>query len=143
MIHRNLKIYYRELKVSRKTKRQCKNIKYISSPVEMKYITTKEPIPDTPVSFGYKCQWLAVKTDNQEEVVKVLGLVNPRKSNWEDGIKMAYSGKIFVTPQIDSWILVVSSDMLSSNQSEDDINLGIINKLSKEFGNLNISELIE
>src|SRR5262245_27061252 len=43
--------------------------------------------PDGPVPFGYKCAWLAIRTDDSEFVVQVLEMRYPRKSNWHEGIR--------------------------------------------------------
>jgi hypothetical protein len=63
---------------------------------------------DDPVPFGYKCAWLAIKTDQPDAVVTTLGLVGAQKSNWAKGIAAAYNGDVFVTPVIQGWVLVVS-----------------------------------
>jgi hypothetical protein len=55
---------------------------------------------DSPVPFGYKCAWLAIRTENSQAVVHALGLQNVRKSGWQSGIDAAYSGDVFVTPPI-------------------------------------------
>ena len=68
--------------------------------------TINQPIPDSAVGFGYKCEWIAVKTTEQEKVANVLGLKNLSKCNWKTGIDSAYEKGIFITPAIDGWTLV-------------------------------------
>lgn len=71
--------------------------------------------PDKPVSFGAKITWLAVKSDDPQAVIKALGLMKARKSNWKTGMEAAYravntrveNGEAFVTPPIKGWVLVI------------------------------------
>ncbi len=67
--------------------------------------------PDFPVPFGYKCNWLCVRSDSPEEVIQKLGLKNSEPSNWDKGIEMAYNGYRFVSPVLDGWVLVVNYGM--------------------------------
>jgi hypothetical protein len=64
--------------------------------------------PDSPVPFGYKCAWLAIKTEDPQAVTEALGLQNVRKSEWEKGVTAAYGGEVFVTPPIKRWVLAAS-----------------------------------
>ena len=65
-------------------------------------------------SFGYKCAWIAVRTDSPLTVATALGLRNLRPSSWEEGIAAAYryepkvilSRHAFLTPPIDGWALL-------------------------------------
>lgn len=67
--------------------------------------------PDLPVSFGYKCNWLCVKSNDPIEVINKLGLKNYEPSNWDKGIEMAYNGYRFVSPVLDGYVLVVNYGM--------------------------------
>ncbi len=62
--------------------------------------------PDNPIPFGYKTEWLCVKAQDSEEVIKVLGLKNPQPANWESGYMAVDQGKMFVSPAIDGYVLV-------------------------------------
>lgn len=73
--------------------------------------------PDEPVSFGYKIAWLAVHTDSPEKVARVIGLNNSHPVNWSTGISAAYEDKVFITPQLGSWVLVVSTDLPDSGDA--------------------------
>lgn len=61
--------------------------------------------PDAPQSFGYKCQWLAIRGDDPSKVAQALGLTEVQQCSWERGIALAYEGRMFVTPPINGWIL--------------------------------------
>lgn len=68
--------------------------------------------PDTPAAFGYKMAWLALQTDDADKVVEVLGLADPRPSNWQSGIGTVYDAElgeshIFVSPPVRGWTFVV------------------------------------
>jgi hypothetical protein len=93
---------------------------------------------DTPISFGYKCMWIAVKTNNKEKVAEILGLKETHPENWKKGIEEAYNDKVFITPQIGEWTLVVGYGLAGKNSKNelDEANSykDKINKLSKEFG---------
>ena len=67
--------------------------------------------PDRPVSFGYKCSWLAIKSEHPLDVIDALDLLHVRRASWKAGIEAAYAGAVFISPPIDSWILVVSGDL--------------------------------
>jgi hypothetical protein len=89
---------------------------------------------DSPIGFGYKCRWIAIKTDDQQRVAHVLGLMNPQKSNWKSGINHAYDSSIFISPSIDGWTLAVGWGLPAgdSKQSMEQVKV-LIKKLSTEF----------
>ncbi|HEY1047002.1 MAG TPA: hypothetical protein VGF79_11225 [Bacteroidia bacterium] len=71
----------------------------------------EQTIPDLPLSFGYKSMWFAVKTDDKQKVAELMQLKNIEVCNWQVGIQKAYRGNVFVTPAIDGWTLVCSSEL--------------------------------
>ncbi|TCN72868.1 hypothetical protein [Acetobacteroides hydrogenigenes] len=91
--------------------------------------------PDTPVGFGYKIMWIAVKTDSQELVAQTIGLKKTKPSNWKNGIDKAYKDAIFITPVIDNWTLIVGMGLPTgdSKESIDQVS-DLLNRLSKQFG---------
>ena len=78
----------------------------------------KSILEDKPVAFGYKCLWIAVKTINQQDVAKEIGLSNVKKSNWGTGITKAYEGLVFITPPVGGWILVVGAGLPNTSSKE-------------------------
>jgi len=87
--------------------------------------------PDIPVSFGYKCLWFAVKTDNRSRLASIFKLRNIQDCNWRTGIDEAYNKAVFVTPVIDGWTLVCGwglIDIENKGKVKD-----ILQFLSKEF----------
>lgn len=66
---------------------------------------------DNPVSFGYKCAWLAIRTLDIQDVIAKLRLTDVYPSTWKKGIEDAYQGRVFITPIIKEWALVVSTNL--------------------------------
>lgn len=99
---------------------------------EQKEILTES---DKPIDFGYKIDWIAVKTDNKKRIAEILGLKNVQPSNWESGIETAYNDGVFITPQIGQWTLAVGMKLVNDAKLEDINQLeNTLNKLSTEFG---------
>ncbi len=94
-----------------------------------------QTIPDSPVGFGYKCMWFAVKTDDNYQLAELLKLKNASDCNWEVGVKMAYKGAVFVTPSIDGWTLACGWGLPHGDTKEsiDEVK-NILKILSQEFG---------
>lgn len=70
-------------------------------------------ISDTPEPFGYNSTWLAIYGYTPRQVISTLNLKNVTVSTWKDGITATYqynSGKIFVSPMINDYVLVVGID---------------------------------
>lgn len=92
-------------------------------------------VPDSPIGFGYKCMWFAVKTHNGDRLAEILKLKNISECNWRAGIDKAYGGSVFITPAIDDWTLACGWG-LPHGDSKDGISevKRILHALSKEFG---------
>jgi len=97
--------------------------------------TVDKTIPDSAVSFGYKCMWFAVKTDNKNKLAEILKLKNISDCNWQVGIDKAYNGSVFITPTIDGWTLACGWGLPHGDSKEgiDEVK-NILQALSKEFG---------
>ncbi|RBP46503.1 hypothetical protein DES53_102894 [Roseimicrobium gellanilyticum] len=70
--------------------------------------------PDSIQSFGYKCRWIAIRTDDLQAVISTLGLQDCRVGSWAEGIQTAYKypdGEVFVTPPVNGYILCVSRSL--------------------------------
>jgi len=93
---------------------------------------------DSPIAFGYKCMWVAVKTTDKEKVADILGIKDRRPCNWVNGIDAAYDNKIFITPAVGQWTLVVGYGMSNPKAKktidEAESFKAIIDKLSRAFG---------
>jgi hypothetical protein len=89
--------------------------------------------PDVPVGFGYKSQWIAVKTTKTEEIAKELNLTNIQAANWSTGIEGAYEGYYFISPPVKGWTIVVNALMPDLTDSSSEMPLNIIQKLSAKY----------
>ena len=91
--------------------------------------------PDKPVSFGYKCVWIAVKTTDKEKVATIVGVKSRSTCNWSAGIEKAYEDKIFITPSVRGWTFIIGYGLPhGDNKKNIDTLKTILNNLSKEFG---------
>ncbi|WP_139992458.1 hypothetical protein [Paenibacillus paridis] len=97
-------------------------------------------VPGTPHSFGYKCQWLTVKTADTEAVAKALKLVDIQAANWATGIAGAYEGYYFVSPPVEGWTFVVNAlmpdatDQLESGPLQTVTDLSVVFEEAYYFG---------
>jgi hypothetical protein len=62
-----------------------------------------------PLPFGRTCGWLAIRADRPEDVIAALPLAGARPADWRTGVRAAYEGRVFVTPPLDGWVLVLST----------------------------------
>jgi hypothetical protein len=97
-------------------------------------MTARSPEPDTPVSFGYKCAWYALYTNDMDAVVSALGLRGAIASTWGQGVEGAYAGKVFVTPPLGDWILAAGVDLFCAGGEPAPSVAPVLTKLSKVFG---------
>jgi hypothetical protein len=88
-----------------------------------------ELIPDSPVGFGYKTAWLAVRTVDTARLAESLPLEMIRPCNWREGIHEA-RGRVFIAPPIDGWTLAVGGPLALE---KDQLRV-LLNRLSAAFG---------
>jgi hypothetical protein len=91
--------------------------------------------PDFPISFGYKAGWFAVRSDDAALVGRVLGLADAHVANWRTGLDAVWHAgssavwssksigeiqkyRVFITPPLDGWVLVVSNNLPYPVKSE-------------------------
>jgi len=85
--------------------------------------------PDKVLAFGPKMQWIAVKTDYREQVAATLKLTNLELVNWSNGLEKASENDVFLTPNIDGWILAVGWGLGAVEKQAQ-----LLEKLSREYG---------
>ncbi|QDV51852.1 hypothetical protein [Gimesia fumaroli] len=91
--------------------------------------------PDSPVGFGYKISWLAIKTPDAKTVLDTLHIENVQPANWNTGVIAAYNGHTFISPPINGWVLVVSYHLPElGKEPEPDGLTPLLTILSQEFG---------
>lgn len=90
---------------------------------------------DTPISFGYKTCWLAIRTGDPQAVIEAIGLRDVQPANWKSGFVAVYGYDekwAFVTPVIDGWVLVLDRT-LPSPEEENGANDALMTNLSAKF----------
>jgi hypothetical protein len=91
--------------------------------------------PDYPLPFGYKCQWLAIKTSDINKVINELAVSDLQKSNWHAGLEHAYNDMIFIAPVVKDWVLVIGSTLPNAGDTrQPNLIKPLITKLSEVFG---------
>ncbi|OYU96912.1 MAG: hypothetical protein CFE21_01090 [Bacteroidetes bacterium B1(2017)] len=97
--------------------------------------TIDQTVPDTAISFGYKCIWFAIKTTDKNRIAELLKLENLSECNWQVGIEKAYQGDVFISPPIDNWTFAMGWGLPHGDSIK---GIGevknILQTLSKEFG---------
>ncbi len=92
-------------------------------------------VPDSPLAFGYKCMWFAVKTDDKDGVAEALGFKSTMACNWEYGIAQAYGKSVYITPAIGTWTLAVGWGLPHGDSKESIEKVkSLADKLSERFG---------
>ncbi len=78
---------------------------------EIEYFVNETP--SAPIAFGNKIRWLAIKTDDTENVVQHFTVPGKKayKTNAEHGIYGAFAGNLYVMSPIQNWVLVVGVDI--------------------------------
>ncbi|MEX2188933.1 MAG: hypothetical protein WD875_19145 [Pirellulales bacterium] len=64
--------------------------------------------PDRPQFFGYKTSWIAVRSGNAEDIVRVFVDAEVFRANWASGNEAARQGLEFVTPVVDGWVFIIA-----------------------------------
>jgi len=94
-----------------------------------KDLNRNQKTPESPRIFGSKMQWIAVKTNYREKVAATLGLTQLELANWSHGLEKAGDNHVFLTPNINSWILAVGWGL-----GEVWNKTALLEKLSREYG---------
>ena len=63
--------------------------------------------------------WLAIRSDNPQRVQEALGLLKPKPCSWEEGLSAAREQKLFISPAVDGWVLVMGSSLPEPSQDVD------------------------
>jgi hypothetical protein len=97
-------------------------------------MTESDVTPDYPASFGRKCSWLAIRSDNPQAVIAALNLRDVQVSGWNAGIDAAYKGLCFVSPPVQQWILAVSTHLPDpGDERHEDLCTLFLLKLAQQF----------
>jgi hypothetical protein len=64
-----------------------------------------------PPLFDSPCRWLAIRGIHPVAVQAALNLHNPAACSWEEGLAGAREQKLFISPPVGEWVLVVGSGL--------------------------------
>jgi len=83
--------------------------------------------------FDGSCRWLAIRSNNPQAVQSALNLHNTTLCSWEEGLAEARERKLFITPPIDEWVLVVGPGLPDPSDDVDHC-FHFLSKLSRKMG---------
>jgi len=102
---------------------------------------------DASASAGYRslfiehpCRWIAIRTRNLTAVQTALGLNNPTPCSWTEGITRIHDHRLFVSPPVNGWTLVVGPRL--PDPSEDvEACFRFLLRLSRDLGEVQFFSL--
>lgn len=110
--------------------------KFISATIKNVADKYTSSTPDSPVGFGYKMNWLAIRTIDAKLVADELAADKKvYVTNWQKGVEGAYAGATFVSPPVDGWVLVVNPGFADPTANYD--KEGLV-RLSQKFGEVHL-----
>jgi hypothetical protein len=83
--------------------------------------------------FHVPSRWLAVRSSNPNLVQAALGLHNPTPCSWEEGVSAAHDQKLFISPPIRGWILVMGTNLPEPSEDVDKCHRFVL-ELSRKLG---------
>ena len=85
--------------------------------------------------FEQPCRWLAIKANDPAAVQNVLHLHAPMPCSWEEGLIEARERKLFISPPVGGWILVVGSSLPDPTEDVDEC-YRFLTSLSRKLGHV-------
>lgn len=89
--------------------------------------STWQPIFDAPF------RWLAVRGATAPMIQAALGLRNPKPCSWEEGLTRALDHKLFISPPVKGWTLVMGADLPDPGEDVDEC-FHFLTRLSRQVG---------
>lgn len=100
-------------------------------------LDTIDSTPDSPISFGYKMSWLAIKTPDAASVRDSLNIESVKPANWHTGFVAAYNGHTFISSAVDGWVFVVSQALPELGHASDEMEwTTLMSGMSRKFGDV-------
>lgn len=87
------------------------------------------------ILLDHPCSWLAIKGQNQKKVMQALGLHDATPCSWEEGLAEAQHHKLFVSPPVNGWILVVGADLPEPDEDVDEC-FHFLRQISRKLGHV-------
>jgi hypothetical protein len=88
-----------------------------------------------PSPFEQPSRWLAVKASKSSVVQAALNLHRPTPCSWEEGLAEAREDKLFISPPIAGWVLVVGPGLAEPAEDVDACYRFLVD-LSRKLGHL-------
>jgi hypothetical protein len=88
-----------------------------------------------PSVFDHPCRWMVVKGSNMGSVQAALGLHNPIPCSWGEGLSNLADRKLFVSPPVKGWILVIGHG-LPDPADDVDACFHFLMKISRALGHV-------
>ena len=85
--------------------------------------------------FEQPCRWLAIKGNHPAAVRDALHLHAPMPCSWEEGLIEAREHKLFISPPVSGWILVVGSSLPDPTGDVDEC-YHFLTNLSRKLGQI-------
>jgi hypothetical protein len=91
--------------------------------------------PFRPALYAQPSRWLAIRGSNPRAVQEALGLHHTTPCSWEEGLVEAQDHKLFVSPSVAGWILVIGSNL---PEPEDDVDklYHFLMRVSRKLGHV-------
>jgi hypothetical protein len=70
--------------------------------------------PTTPISasvFEAPSRWLAVRSRDPRTIQNALGVQHPRACSWSDALATPFEPRLFISPPVNGWIVVMGCDL--------------------------------
>ncbi len=90
--------------------------------------------------FDSPCRWLAIRGSDPLTVVAALDLHNPADCSWAEGMAEARARKLFISPPIGEWVLVVGPGLPDPAEDVDRC-FHLLTRLSRKLGEVQFFSL--
>jgi hypothetical protein len=87
--------------------------------------------------FEAPSRWLAVKSQNPEAVQAALGVHNPRACSWTDALVTPFEPRLFISPPVNGWIVVMGCDLPDPSDDVDEC-YKFLTGLSRKLGEVQL-----
>jgi hypothetical protein len=88
-----------------------------------------------PSIFEHSCRWIAVKKNQVKTVQLALDLHNPVPCSWDEGTSRLADRKLFISPPVRGWILVIGQGLPDPSEDVDRC-FHFITRLSRALGHV-------
>lgn len=83
----------------------------------------------------YPCRWLAIKSKQPAAVLDALRITKATPCSWEEGLARTFDRKLFVSPPINGWILVLGTALPDPSEDVDTL-FRFLTGLSRKLGHV-------